>query len=236
MSNIYIGSFKDILKNYYAKQKKLNEEIESNNQRFAPEYADKYNAEVKAKQAQAYSDARQSITDVFEQVKGYLANANFLNVESLTADRLIFADNSGFDLTPEDVKGYVERYQGNFTMLRLIRDWITKHNTPEEGHMFGKYEDIKIVLPADQVDVYRQFADSALHICDKIFTNGNVMRDPLEIEYYADPRMAGELLATVGSGMGLSDYKTHRVPESVKHSFDGVRLATQTGNGNVFVQ
>ena len=165
MSNIYIGSFKDILKSYYEKQKKLNEEIESNNQRFAPEYADKYNAEVKAKQAQAYSDARQSITDVFEQVKGYLANANFLNVESLTADRLIFADNSGFDLTPEDVKGYVERYQGNFTMLRLIRDWITKHNVPEEGQM-GRYHDIKIGLPIDKLYTYKQFGDSALNICE----------------------------------------------------------------------
>ena len=235
MSNIYIGSFKDILKGYYEKQKKLNEEIESNNQRFAPEYAGKYNAEVKAKQAQAYSDARQSITEVFEQVKGYLANANFLNVESLTADRLIFADGSGFDLTPEDVQGYVERYQDNFTMLRLIRDWITKHNTPEEGHLFGKYEDIKIVLPADQLDVYKKFADSALHITDKIFTNGNIMQSPLEIEYYADPRMAGDMLATVGSGMGLSDYKNHRVPESVKHCFDNVRLVTETTNGNVFV-
>lgn len=235
MSNIYVGSFKDILKGYYEKQKKLNEEIESNNQRFAPEYADKYNAEVKAKQAQAYSDARQSIKDVFEQVRGYLANANFLNVESLTADRLIFADNSGFDLTPEDVKGYVERYQGNYTMLRLIRDWVAKHNKPEEGHLFGKYENIKIVLPSDQVEVYKQFADSALHICDKIFTDGNIMRDPLEIEYYADPRMAGELLATVGSGMELSDYKNHRVPESVKHSFDNVKLTTQADNGNVYV-
>ena len=236
MNNIYIGSFKDILKGYYTKQKKLNEEIERNKQRFAPEYADKYNAEVKAKQAQAYNDARQSITDVFEQVRGFLANASFLNVESLTADRLIFADNSGFDLTPEDVRGYVERYQGNYTMLRLIRDWITKHKKPEDGQLFGKYHDIKIVLPADQLQVYKQFADSALRICDRIFTNGNVMSDPLEIECFADPRMAGTLLGAIGSGMELSDYKNHRVPESVKHSFDGVTLATHVDNGNVFVQ
>lgn len=236
MGNIYVGSFRDILKNYYTKQKKLNEEIESNNQRFAPEYADKYNAEVKAKQAQAYSDARQSITDVFEQVKGYLANANFLNVESLTADRLIFADNSGFDLTPEDVKGFVERYQENYTMLRLIRDWIAKHNKPEEGQLFGKYQDIKILLPADQVEVYKKFADSALHICDKIFNAGSLMCDPLEIEYYADPRLAGEMLDTIGSGMGLSDYKNHRVPESAKHCFDDVKLASQENSGNLYVQ
>lgn len=236
MSNIYIGAFKDILRGYYTKQKKLNEEIQANNQQYTPEYADKYNAEVKARQAQAYNSVRQSITDVFEEVKGYLANANFLNVENLTADRMIFADNSGFELTPEDVKGYVERYQGNYTMLRLIRDWISKHDVPEEGHLFGKYHEIKIVLPADQLNVYKQFADSALHICDRIFANGNNMPSLSEIEYYADPHLANDLLATIGSGMGLRDYKNHRVPESVRHSFDGVKLASEAGNGNVYVQ
>lgn len=234
MNNIYIGSFKDILKNYYAKQKKLNEEIESNNQRFAPEYADKYNAEVKAKQAQAYSDARQSVANIFEQVKGYLANANFINVENLTADRLIFEDNSGFELTPEDIKGYVERYQGNYTMLRLIRDWVSKHSTPEDVHRYGKYSDIKIVLPSDQVDVYKQFAESALSVCDRIFTGSGVSQT--EIDLFGDERLASELYGVIGSGMGLSDYKNHRVPESVKHCFDGVRLATEAGNGNVFAQ
>ncbi len=234
MSNIYIGSFKDILKGYYEKQKKLNAEIEKNFQKYAPEYADKYNAEVKARQAQAYNDARKNISDVFEQVKGYLANANFLNVESLTADRLIFADNSGFDLTPEDIKAYVERYQGNFSMLRLIRDWVTKHSAPEEGHRYGKYSDIRITLPSDQVNVYKQFAESALSVCDRIFTDSGVSQT--EVELFGDERLASELYAVIGNGMGLSDYKTHRVPESVKHSFDDVRLATHANNSNIFEQ
>ena len=236
MANIYIGSYKDILKNYYEKQKKLNDEINTNNSTYAPKYADKYNDEVKVRQAQAYNEARQSIQAVFEQVRGYLANASFLNVESLTADRLLFADDSGFDLTPEDVKGYVERYQTNYTMLRLIKDWITKHNTVDEGRLTGKFDDIKITMPSDQLQIYKQFGESALRTIDKIYTNGNVMIDPVEIEYYADPSLAGDLLQTVGSGMGLSDYKTHRVPESAQHCFDNVKLnTTTTTSGNMFV-
>lgn len=233
MGNIYVGSFKDILRNYYDKQQKLNKEIEANNQKYTPEYAEQANAEVKAKQAAVYNGARQSITNVFEQVKGYLASANFINVEALTSDRLLFTDNSGFELTPEDVRGYVERYQGNPTMLRLIKDWIAKHNTPEDGQMFGKFHDVKITLPSDQVSVYKQFADSALRICDKIFTTGS---SQTEIDYYGDEHMAKELYDTIGNGMDLSNYKGHRVPESVKHSFDAVKLNIETGNGNVFVQ
>ena len=227
MKNIYVGCFKDYLKIFYEKQKKLNAEIEQNNKIYGPEYAAKANSAVRAKQEQAYLEARQGIASTFEEVKGYLANCNFLNVENLTADRLLFSDNSGFDLTPEDIRYYVERYQNNPTMLRLIRDWITKHNEDD------KFSGIKISLPSDQLNTYKQFADSALGMCDKIYTS---TMSSIEVDCWADERFAGDLYAVIGNGMSLSDYKNSRVPESAKHCFDDVKLATQTGNGNTFTQ
>lgn len=246
MSNIYVGSFKDILKGYYKKQKELNAKIADNNKRFSPEYAEKENKLVREQQGQAYNEAKTSINEVFESVRGLLANANFVNVESLTADRLLFESNSGFDLSADEVQSYIERYEKNFTMLRLIKDWVAKNDTHTKEHPAGKYASIRIVMPVDMVQAYKKFAEGALSICDKIYNNGIIMQDPnysnnaifdadgqvkkekkeypLEIEAYGDEQFASELFAIVGNGMGLSDYKNKRVPDTAQHAFDDIKL------------
>ena len=254
MSNIYVGSFKDIIKDYYKKQKAFNEKIADNNKRFSPEYAEQENKTVKEQQTQAYNEAQASINEVFTTVRGLLANANFINVESLTADRMFFSDDSGFDLSPEEVQGFVERYKDNFTMLRLIKDWIAKHDKTTKEHPVGKYASVNIITPVDMVQAYKKFGEGALAVCDKIYGNGMIMQDldysngtnpnaqgrtekkeyPLEIEYYGDENFARELFAVVGSGMGLSDYRTKRVPDTAKHAFDDIKL---TGtDANYYVQ
>ena len=250
MSNIYVGSFKDIIKGYYKKQKAFNAKIADNNKRFSPEYAEKENKAVKEQQTQAYNEAQASINEVFTTVRGLLANANFINVESLTADRMFFADDSGFDLSAEEVQGFVERYKDNFTMLRLIKDWIAKHDKTTKEHPVGKYASVQIVTPMDMVQAYKKFGEGALAVCDKIYGNGIIMQDldysngsnpnaqgrtekkeyPLEIEYYGDENFASALFAIVGSGMGLSDFRTKRVPDTAKHAFDDIKLTGADAN------
>ncbi len=250
MANIYVGSFKDIIKGYYKKQKAFNAKIADNNKRFSPEYAEQENKTVKEQQTQAYNEAQASINEVFTTVRGLLANANFINVESLTADRMFFADDSGFDLSAEEVQGFVERYKDNFTMLRLIKDWIAKHDKTTKEHPVGKYASVHIIMPVDMVQAYKKFGEGALAVCDKIYGNGIIMQDldysngsnpnaqgrtekkeyPLEIEYYGDENFARELFAVVGSGMGLSDYRTKRVPDTAKHAFDDIKLTGADAN------
>ena len=250
MANFYVESFKDIIKGYYKKQKAFNAKIADNNKRFSPEYAEKENKAIKEQQTQAYNEAQASINEVFTTVRGLLANANFINVEALTADRMFFADASGFDLSAEEVQGFVERYKDNFTMLRLIKDWIAKHDKTTKEHPAGKYASVIIIMPADMVQAYKKFGEGALDVCDKIYGNGIIMQDldysngsnpnaqgrtekkeyPLEIEYYGDENFARELFAVVGSGMGLSDYRTKRVPDTAKHAFDDIKLTGADAN------
>lgn len=250
MANFYVESFKDIIKGYYKKQKAFNAKIADNNKRFSPEYAEKENKAIKEQQTQAYNEAQASINEVFTTVRGLLANANFINVEALTADRMFFADDSGFDLSAEEVQGFVERYKDNFTMLRLIKDWIAKHDKTTKEHPAGKYASVIIIMPADMVQAYKKFGEGALDVCDKIYGNGIIMQDldysngsnpnaqgrtekkeyPLEIEYYGDENFARELFAVVGSGMGLSDYRTKRVPDTAKHAFDNIKLTGADAN------
>lgn len=256
MANVYVGIFKDIIKGYYKKQKAFNAKIADNNKRFSPEYAEQENKAVKEQQTQAYNEAQASINEVFTTVRGLLANANFINVESLTADRMFFADDSGFDLSAEEVQGFVERYKDNFTMLRLIKDWIAKPDKTTKEHPFGKYASVKIITPVDMVQAYKKFGEGALAVVDKIYNNGIIMHEldnnnvnpvfdpntgkpikqekreyPLEIEVYGNEDFAKDLFAVVGSGMGLSDYRTKRgVPNTAKHAFDEIKLTGADAN------
>ena len=250
--NIYVGQYKDIVKNYYKKQREFNRLIAENNKRFSAEYASKENKKIEEQQWKTYGETKASIEDVFRNVRELLASANFVNVESLTADRLLFDNNSSFDLSAEEVQSFVERYEGNYTMLRLIKDWVTKNSTPTKEYPVGKYAGIRIVLPADMVQVYKTFADSALSLVDKIYKNGIIMQEnvyngivyeanvdrqgkdgkseyPYEIDNFGDENFATDLFAVIGNGMKLSDYKTNRIPESAMHVFDSVKTTDTEG-------
>ena len=68
-----------------------------------------------------------------------------------------------------------------------------------------------------------QFADSALALCGKIFSDGS---SQLEIDSYADPTFAADLYAKIGSGMNLADFRTARVPEQAKHLLDDFKIVS----------
>ncbi len=218
MMNVYLKKYQDILEAYYMKQKALDKQIEENNKRYSPEYAENENKAVRAEKETTYEEAKALINKTFENVRLLLAYGSFLNVEDLTADRLIF--ESGFNLTKEDIQGYLERYANNFTMKRLIVDWVQKQPHPEQ------YGDIDFALPSDQLEVYKKFGEKALYICGLIYANKSIMQDPIEIYTFADETMNKHELDAIGSGIELEGYRKKRVPESHLHIFDKVNLST----------
>lgn len=230
MSNVYIEKYHDALKQYFKKHQSLNKELARINATYQPEYAEPYLAEVKQKQMNALREAQDTINSIFKDVRTKLSSNSFIDVEKLTADRLLFTGDSGFDLTPADVQAYAERYRDNYTMSRLIHDWVVKHNETTQGEPFGRYHDVKITMPEDQILVYKQFGDSALNISDRIFSDEAT---EYEVFNYANENMCGDLMAVIGSGMKLT-HNTHRVPESVQHSYDHISLQSKETNGNVY--
>lgn len=232
MANIYVGQMKDAVKSYYKRQQNFNAQIEENNKRYSPDYATKENAKIKDEQDKAYKEAEKNVNDVFLTVRGLLANANFVNVESLTADRMLFSNDSGFNLSVAEVQAFVERYSKNYTMLRLIADWIARNDIPTQDHPVGKYASVEIVLPVDILHAYKAFAEGALTLIDKIYNNDVVAIDGTasEIDSFGNELFASELFSIVGNGMELSDYKSMRVPETAKHAFDSVFIARANSN------
>lgn len=224
MSNIYVGQFKDILKGYYKKQQEYNAKIEDNNKRFTPEYAEAENAKIREAQSIAYNKAKESIDDVFQTVKGLLANASFISGDNRTKHDYLFSNDSVYDLSADEVQSYVDMYAKNYDFLRMVNDWVIKHNEPTTEHPAGKYTSVCIITPSDMVHAYKKFGEGALSIVEKINNNGGIMKSPIEINTYDDERLVKDLLTIVGSGMDLIDYRAKNVPERAKHIFDHINL------------
>ena len=200
-------------------------EIDDNNKRFSVEYAKKANEDVKNRARTDYESAKAKINDTYSAVRSLLGNASFLSAESLTADRMFFESGSGFDLTPEDINGFIQRYSGNTTMTRLIRDWVERKKaeaTPAGG--MSAFSNCKTILPADQLEVYKKFGNSALSVLDSVYSSPDDVTKAT-VDSYANEDFGAPLFAIIGDGLGLSDYKSHRIPEQMSHTFDNMNLS-----------
>lgn len=220
MANIYIGQMKDTIKHYLKNAQAIKQELETNESMYGGEYLDTKNKEVQEKAEKFYINAKKTINDIFEQTRNLLAIANFPNVEELTADRLLFCEETKIDLTASEVKAFVERYAGNFTMLRLIKSWI-KRNHPGMTEYVTAEKSIN--MPIDHLGVYKKFAVSALSHIDSIRQKTDNFSD-LMLNAYADENTCANLFAIIGDGMDLGNFSTRKVPESAKHCFDNITL------------
>lgn len=228
MSNIYVSQMKRVMEKYLEQQRAGNEQILRNRDYYQPEIAEEKNDAIRAKQMQQYASAQNEIGSIFSNVRRYLANANFPNVGYLTADRLLF--ESGMSLSPAEIEGFVDRYKTNFTMLRIISDYVKRQ--PESL----AWNNIEIHLPTEILQVYKWFAEEALKILHKISVNGLILQDPIEIELFDAESLftVQEKLDVIKDGQGLSDYESADVPESAKHQFDSVLLTAHISQANLF--
>ena len=221
MANIYVEQFKNIVKDYLTKAKATQKQIADYKKQFSVAYAEKAIKKVEEKGKQDYLNAKNSIINIFEELRTNLAIANFPNVESLTDDRILFANDTAIKLTANEVMAYVEYYKDNYTMLRLIKDWLEQN----KGEGVNDFSSIRIVLPTEQLNVYQQFAQSALSLVDTIYKAGVDTINTLSVDSYADEKFGKQLYDIIGNGKELSEYRTKQMPNSIKHSFDNITLS-----------
>jgi hypothetical protein len=224
MGNIYIAEFQHTIKDFHNRMKSYQAEIADNNSKYNDEYAKKANDAVMERARADYDTARAKIGDTYRSVRALLGNAMFLDAEKVTADRLFFEFGANYDLRPTDINAFIERYRNNFTMSRMISDWLErKHIEAEPTQSVDEFYDCKVKLPIDELRVYQQFGNSALSLIDSIFTSP-VDETEKQVKYYGDEEFGAPLYSVIESGFHLSDYKSKRIPEQMSHYFDDVDL------------
>ena len=224
MGNVYVSQYKEALKGFHNRMRSYQAEIDDNNKRFSVEYAKKANAEVLNRAKSDYEGTKAKINDTYSTVRSLLGRSMFLSAESLTADRKFFKTNSGFNLTPNDVNGFIERYSGNTTMTRLIRDWVERRKAEDaSAGGISDFLNCKTILPEDQLEVYKKFGNSALSLLHDIYSSPTDLTKA-SVESYADESFGAPLFGIIGDGLNMNDYKNHRIPEQMTHYFDNVNL------------
>ena len=230
MKNIFIDRYAKSLKVFFDSQQYNLNRIAENNNRFLPEYAKKYNAILEDAQKAAYQACQQEIFGTFEAVRTLLAKATYPDAKMLNEEDIrLFT--SGMSLSPEVIMDRVEKYQSecNFTMLTWIRDWLAKQPQSLET------ASIQFYFPADILDAYRQFGNLALRNAAKIATpNSPIMRDPLELQLFADEEVHRQAFELIGDGTGLSRYRDVVVSDRILHSFDNVQLQNTDINSIIY--
>lgn len=223
MSNIYVTRMKNALSEYYNKELSFSAQIADIFERFTDVYAEDEAARVRAQSEECCQFYKNKIVKIFEEVREALAVASFPDPGWLTADRTVFDLNAPFVLSPAEVAVYVDKYtkRENYSMLRMISDWIAQKNTSGE---MNPYRDIRIYLPSDHLMIYKKFADSALSQIETIHQNVKSV-NPDAVSYYADENFASEWYSIIGNGQGLKAYHDKTVEDAVRHSFDTVTLS-----------
>lgn len=220
MTNIFIENYKEFLKNFFSKMAELHAERERISEQYSADYAKSVLSDLDRKANRELKETKKKIRETHNQICELLSISSVPTVESLTADRLFFDGSAKIELSPEIVKVFVERYAENPTMLSLISKWIESKHKNDTNYISVKS---CISTPKEKARTYKQFADSALALCGKIFSDGS---SHLEIDSFADEHFAASLYAKIGSGMSLADYKNARVPESAKHLLDDFKIVS----------
>jgi len=220
MTNIYISNYKEFLKNFFSKMAELHAERERISAQYSADYAKSALADLDRKANHDFKETETKIRKMHNEICEMLSISSIPTVESLTADRLFFDGSAKVELSPEIVAVFIERYNENPTMLSLIRAWIDKRHKNDTNFISVKS---CISTPAEKARIYKQFANSALSLCGRIFSDGS---SQLEIDSFADEHFAADLYAKIGSGMSLADYKNARVPEQAKHLLDDFKIVS----------
>lgn len=218
--NIYIENYKEFLKKFYTKMTEYHAERERINAQYTPEHAKSLLADLDRRANRELKETETKIREMHNKICELLSISSIPTVESLTADRLFFDGSAKVELSPEIVKVFVERYSENSTMLALIKTWLDTRHKNDTNYISVKS---CISTPEEKARIYKQFADSALSLCGKIFSDGS---SQLEIDSFADEHFASDLYAKIGSGMNLADFKNARVPEQAKHLLDDFKIVS----------
>ena len=218
--NVYVSNYKDFLKNFYTKMTEYHAERERISAQYSADYAKSALADLDRKANRELKETETKIREMHNQICELLSISSIPTVESLTADRLFFDGSAKIELSPEIVKVFVERYAENPTMLALIKTWLDTRHKNDTNYISVKS---CISSPEEKAKIYKQFADSALALCGRIFSGDT---SELEIDGYADPTFAADFYAKIGSGMNLAYFKNGRVPEQAKHLLDDFKIVS----------
>lgn len=174
MSNIYTNKIKNIIEEYSQIEKDIAKQIKSNNNFYSATEAKKQNATLIERSESEYARAVSAINSVFREVRAKLANCTKLHSADLSENQAknsigFFNGEYPIKLTVDDINAFIDEFQSNFTMLRIISDYIDK-NFADDVTTTATLK-TKILSPRGLCEKYKAICQSAINQIGAIHGN-----------------------------------------------------------------
>lgn len=208
-----------IVKGFYKATLAIAAKKEENNDKYSTNVAYEENKKLNAEKESLYNKARERVIANFNEVRELCSIASFPAVENITDDSILFTDKSPIELTTEEIRAYRDKYSNNFTMLRIIKDWLEKAHTG-----FNDYTDIKMTihLPIEQLREYAENASTALGLLSTINQNAKSVSSAIIDSFCGE--LNKNTMDIIGDGEALQSAKRYNIPEKAKHLMDFIVL------------
>lgn len=220
MENIYTNKIKNIIEEYSQIEKDIAKQIKSNNGFYSQSEAKKQNATLIERSESEYTRAISAINSVFRDVKAKLANCTKLQSTDLVDNQAkhaigFFNGTYPIKLTINDINAFIDEFKSNFTMLRIITDYIDK-NFADDVTVTATLK-AKIPSPRTLCERYKAICQSAINQIGAVHGNPSTT---------VSFDVVGGTLDIIGSGENISSVSTAN-PPSV---FDDIFLIREYAN------
>ena len=211
MTNLIISQMRDLLKIFYKSAQSIRQEMENNKKTFAPDYARELNVKLSEQLRSKAQRSKDLITEIYSETLKKLSVLSAPNSAELDCNDYWLLSDMNYNANERDFAIIIDRNKEHFTFLRAIK------NIAEDKDIA-----VRINLPEDMVKVYREFAQSAITLIEKIALAPSVLAT--EIDSFADPDFGKQLYEVIGEGKELDTVNLGNKSELETNSFSNYKL------------
>lgn len=220
MENFYINKIKNIVMEYADTEKDIAKQIKSNNGFYSQAEAERQNAVLISRSDSEYQRAISLINSTFKEIRAKLANCTRLQITELSGTEVknaigFFNGQYPVSLTPDDIKNFINDYKNNFTMCRILNDYIDKN--------FDDDVTTKAMLKAE-LPTPRTLCEKYKSVCQSAINQiGAVHSNPATVVSF---NVTADTLELLGSANNILTISAVNPP----NTFDDIVLIKEYGN------
>lgn len=218
MTNYFVEQIKTLMKDFLSREKTRAKEIKRNSGYYSAEMATTKNTEITNQSENDYLSVINEINNIFKIIKHKVTVSSFPKSTDISDDVKLF--DGTFPLSQAEVEIFINKYEHNESMLRIISRYIDEHFG--ENPTVCAYLKTKIPSARNILEKYQRIFQSAINIVGVYHNNPSGSQESSIDDFATD-------LSVIGSGQYLQMYNVNP-NEVLPDTFSDIFLIKEYGN------
>lgn len=218
MTNYFVEQIKTLMKDFLSREKTRAKEIKRNSGYYSAEMATTKNTEITNQSENDYLSVINEINNIFKIIKHKVTVSSFPKSTDISDDVKLF--DGTFPLSQAEVEIFINKYEHNESMLRIISRYIDEHFG--ENPTVCAYLKAKIPSARNILEKYQRIFQSAINIVGVYHNNPSGSQESSIDDFATD-------LSVIGSGQYLQMYNVNP-NEVLSDTFSDIFLIREYGN------